>query len=159
MIERFILPERLAGSAQESVRSPRGNSFHKLRDLRHGNSRVDQQVDMVWHYDERDEVVQSADLLSMQNGLGYTLGYSRLFEPGRAQRCEIEFAISCNEGASVGDRSPWEGPVQSKGYKQGCSVGLKMRKVAAVFQVIVVFRPRGISRTEWSGARRGAFTG
>lgn len=81
MIERFILPERLARSAQQFIRASRGNSLYKLRDFRCGRSWVDQQVDMIWHHDKRDKAVKRANLFATLYRLSYTLGYSRLLKP------------------------------------------------------------------------------
>jgi hypothetical protein len=104
-------------------------------------------VDVIRHHDERDEVVHGADSVALPNGLGNAFGDSRLFEPGRARRRALEFSVGCSESASVAAGSQRESAVQSKRNEQGCSVGLKVREVATVFQVIQVVRTVEVSQS------------
>ena len=60
------------------------------------------------------------------------------YEPDGTRRSLCELTVGFNEGASVADRAQWQRAMESKGNEKCCSLGLKMGKVTAIFQVIVV---------------------
>jgi len=145
VVERLILPEGLTRPAQQFIGLFRGDSLHELGDLRSAGSGVNQKVDVIRHHDKRDEVVQGPDSLATPNGFRDAFGHLRIFESAGAGRCAIKLAVGCNEDTSVADGSQGEGAVQSKGDKQRSSVGLKVGKIAAVSQMILVLRTPVIS--------------
>jgi hypothetical protein len=134
------LPEPVTRSAQQSISPFRGDSFHKLGDLRCGNFWFDKKVDVIRHHDKRDEDVQVADSLATPNGLRDTFGDLWLFEPAWTQSCALEFTVGGHKSVSIATGSQWKGAVQSKRNEQSGSIGLKVRKVAAIFQMIPVLR-------------------
>ena len=68
-------------------------------------------MDVIWHDNKRDEVVQGANPLAIANDLGNTFGDSRLLEPGGAERCAFKLAVGCSESVSVTAGSQGEGTV------------------------------------------------
>jgi hypothetical protein len=101
---------------------------------------------VIRHYDKSGEAVQGPDIFATANSLHDAFGDSRLFEPGGPERCAIQFAVGCDERASVAAGSQVERPVQPEGDEQRFSVGLIVGKVAAVFQMFLVLRPPKSSR-------------
>ena len=93
---------------------------------------------MIRHHHEGDKAVKCADPVAIQNGLGDASGDLRLFEPGGTQRRVFQLAVGFNEGTSVAAGTQRQRAMESKGNEKCCSVGLKMRKVTAIFHVIVV---------------------
>jgi hypothetical protein len=145
-IERLVLPKRLTRSAEQPIGLSRRHSLHILRDLWRWSFWFDQKVHVIWHDDKCDQVVQGSDSRAIANDPGHTLGYSRLLEPGRAQRCALEFTVGRSECAPIAAGRQREGSVESKGNEQLRSFGLKVREVAAVFHAILVAGTVGISQ-------------
>ena len=51
VVEGLVLPKRLADAVQGRVGVPRGYSFHNPRDFREGQTRLQQDMNMVGHDD------------------------------------------------------------------------------------------------------------
>jgi hypothetical protein len=82
-------------------------------------------MDVIWHDDKRDELVQGANSLAIANGLGNAFGDSRLLEPGWAERCALEFAVGYSESVSVTAGSQGRVPYRRNVMKSSAPSGWK----------------------------------
>jgi hypothetical protein len=121
------LPEGLARSLQQPIGSPGGDSLQVLSDLRRLRLRLDEEMNVVRHYHEGEEMIELADTLAIQDDRGYAFRDLRLFEPYLAER-GVRFAAGMRR----------QGSVESQGNEKRRADGLRVRKAAAIFHVIVV---------------------
>jgi hypothetical protein len=146
-IKRLILPEVLSGSTQNLIRAFCGHAFHELSNLRRGNFGANQEVNMIRHHHECDQFIVAARSLAKPNRIGDARCDFRLLQPGWPQRSSLEFTIREYKSTPITSGGNRQGAVEPERDEQRCSIRLKVRKVAPVFQLLLVIRPSGFSHS------------
>jgi hypothetical protein len=95
-------------------------------------------VDVIWHHHKRDKVIQRSDLFAELNRFRNGFGDLRLPEPSGTERYVVEVAVGRSESVPVAAAGQRDGAAESKRHEQGLSVGLNVRKIAAIFHTTLV---------------------
>jgi hypothetical protein len=126
MVEGFILPEGLPGSAKNQVGWSRGGAFQPTRD--HPGS----------------ELIKVPSVLAIQESLGHHTGYSGILQPYRPESSFVHFTVQ-DEKARPADRFAPVGACKRPGSRDGasqtpsdkqegrlCEIGMPTGKLSAV---------------------------
>ena len=93
----FLLPEGLAGAAQDSIGLASGRAFEPAGDFGQGHLGRQEQVDVVGHEDPGVQVIKCAFGFSVQRLFGYHLGDPWIGQPFWPLLFSIKFSIFCHE--------------------------------------------------------------
>ncbi len=97
MVVALILPKRLAMPPQDLVGSMCGESFQWPEPFRRRNLGGNQDVDVVWHHDERMKLVPPVDESSVLQRLNNQLSDSRVRQMSRAKHGSIQETVHGHE--------------------------------------------------------------
>ena len=149
MVIRLVLPEWFTGPSQEGVRSPCRKAFDRLGDPGHGNSRLDNCVDVIGHDAKRNQEVQLELLLAKSKSIDHTLRDGRLPKPLRAGGGAVQLTVGGGEGAArIGAgrvaAQTSIGPMQTPREEDSGSLRVPMRKIALVVGQLNIVGSRGV---------------
>jgi len=103
-----------------------------LRDEGRRRLGSDEQVNVIGHHDECDQVVTRASPFAIPDDLGNKFGDLRQPEPGGAGGRPIEFPVGRSEGSPIAPAREGQCTVQTKGDEKFSLLRLEVRQVATI---------------------------
>ncbi len=139
MVERFVLPERLAAAAELRVRFPGRYSFDSRHEFGQGHVRLKQCVDVIWH----DHVSMQYVVPQLCAALDCVLddaGDFRICQPQWTARSRIQDPLGAQKLrarlmaplAEMSSKTIWKGTMQTPGQKYAYCLGLPMRQISPI---------------------------
>jgi hypothetical protein len=98
VVERLALPERFTGPAQDLVALPSREALHGLEELRGGDTRLDEQMNMVRHDHIGFQFVVAQDGVGELHGIRDDPGSILADKPGRPRLSGIEVTVQPDKG-------------------------------------------------------------
>ncbi len=161
MVVVFLLPKRLAGAAEETIRLASGRTFKRTHEFCGINQWEQENVDVIAHQGKSSHA-EVHEFEPGEDRFNDNLSDGRIAEVHGACAGGIEVAIYAGEGfarsnfAGRGKAIGGQASMQMKGDKQPATVGIGMRKPSSSHTIWWAMRRKILVDTSVDAARKSA---